>query len=201
MAIAELIAQLIVQRCANTLAKPIAEQLGLDLLDIAPQQGRQIGVDHRGVAATDELDQRAGLVAGRDLAETDVSGQRLDALFVFGIAIAVQAEDGNRADAVAVGLLQARPQIIEVERGDQPAIGADALGDLFDPLIEHLRQADLALEQLRAGLVADAQHVAKAARHDQQHAVALAFEQGVGGHRGAHLHRLDRGTRQRCVRR
>ncbi len=39
----------------------IAAQAGDDLVDVAPQHRREIGVDHRGVAAPDQLDQRLDL--------------------------------------------------------------------------------------------------------------------------------------------
>ena len=51
-----------------------------DLVDIAAEDRREIGVDHRGVAAADHLHQRRHLVADRDLAEADLArkhGQRL----------------------------------------------------------------------------------------------------------------------------
>ncbi len=47
-----------------------------DLLDIAAQDRRQIGVDHGGVAAAHQLDQRRDLVADRDLREADLAGER-----------------------------------------------------------------------------------------------------------------------------
>ena len=58
---------------------------------------------------------------------------------------------------------------------------------------------DVAIEQARPVLVGDAQGVAKAARRDQQRRLALAFEQRVGGHRGAHLHALDLIRRDRLI--
>ncbi len=43
--------------------------------DVAPQDRRQIGVDHRGVAAADQLHQRRDLVADRDLREADLAAR------------------------------------------------------------------------------------------------------------------------------
>ena len=84
-----------------------------------------------------------------------------------------------------------------VERLDLLAIDRDAAADLGDALVQQVGQADVEVEQPRAGLVADAQQVGKAAVDQQQDALALAFQQGVGGDRGAHLHRLDRAGRDR----
>ena len=81
-------------------------ELGGDLVDIAAQDWREIGINHRGVAAADQLDQRAGLVAGGDLSETDPPGQFRHCLFVLRVAVAVHQDDRDRADAGVVGRLQ-----------------------------------------------------------------------------------------------
>ena len=49
-------------------------QLGRHLIDIAAQDGREIGIHHRGVAARHQPQQRADRVAGRDLGETRPRG-------------------------------------------------------------------------------------------------------------------------------
>jgi hypothetical protein len=59
---------------------------------------------------------------------------------------------------------------------------------LVQQLVQQLGQHDAAVEQARTRLVGDAQRVAEAPRGDEHGAVALALEQRVGGHRGAHLH-------------
>ena len=64
-------------------------------------------------------------------------------------------------------------------------------GHLDHPLIQHVGQVDAAREQMRAVLGADAQGIAEALGGDQNEAVAGALQQGVGGHRGAHLDGLD----------
>ncbi len=108
-------------------------------------------------------------------------------------------DDGDGADAVVVGGLQQRAGAFEVERRLDGAVGADALFDLDDALIEHFRQHDLAREQVRAGLIADAQLVAESAGGRQQGAVALALQERVGRHRGAHLDGVDLARRDRRV--
>src|SRR5262249_55299975 len=57
---------------------------------------------------------------------------------------------------------------------------------------------DLAGEDFRPRLVADAQRVAEPFGHEQERALALALEQGVGGDRRAHLDGADatRGDRR-----
>jgi hypothetical protein len=106
------------------------------------------------------------------------------------VPVAVQEHDRAGADAGVEGGLQAARQALFVERHQHLAVSAHALVGLDHPLIQQLRQHDVAIEQARPRLVGDAQRVAKAARGHQHGAVALALEQRVGRHRGAHLHRL-----------
>ena len=49
----------------------------------------------------------------------------------------------------------------------------------------HFGQHDVAVEDARPVLVGNAQRIAKTARGDQQHALALALEQRIGGDRRA----------------
>jgi hypothetical protein len=77
------------------------------LVDIAAQDRRQVGVDHRGVAAPDQLHQRADLVADRHLGEADLAGDRRDPRLVVGEAKAVQQHDGHGPEAGVEGGLQA----------------------------------------------------------------------------------------------
>ncbi len=66
-----------------------------------------------------------------------------------------------------------------------PPSGADAAGHLEDPRVQRARLAHLEIEELRALLGADLEHVAEAAVGDQQRGRAAPLEQRVGGHRGA----------------
>ena len=82
---------------------------GRDPVDIAAQDRRQIGVDHRRVAAADELDQRRDLVADRDLGKSDVAGDFGQPRLVIREGPAVHQHDGQRADASGAEALRARP--------------------------------------------------------------------------------------------
>ena len=73
--------------------EPRAAELRRHPIDIAAQQGREVGVHDRGVAAADELHQRAGLVAGRYLGEADLPRERRRRLLVGGEAVAVHEDD------------------------------------------------------------------------------------------------------------
>ena len=80
--------------------EPRAAQFGGHPLDIAAQQRREVGVHDRGVAAADELHQRAGPVAGRYLGEAELSREFRRRLLVRGEAVAVHEDDRDRTDAV-----------------------------------------------------------------------------------------------------
>ncbi len=168
-----------------------AERVG-HLADIARQDRRQIGVDHRRIAATDQLDQRRHLVADRDLGEADVAAEPRHGLLVSRELPGMHEDDGDGVDAIGLGLLDRRPDAVDVERRLDRSVGAHPLVDLDDPLVELLGQQDLLGEDLRPRLVGDPQRVAKAARDEQQHPVALALQQRICRHGGAHLDVADR---------
>ena len=77
---------------------------------------------------------------------------------------------------------------IKVQRTLDGAVGANALVDLDNALVEHVRLDDVARENLRPRLIADAQRVAKTLGDEKERAVTLAFKERIGGDRGPHLH-------------
>ena len=79
------------------------------------------------------------------------------------------------------------------------AVGAHALVDFGDALIEQFRLDDFERENFRPRLIADLERVAETLGDQQQRAVALALQQRVGGDRGAHLDRADLGRRDRLA--
>ena len=70
---------------------------------------------------------------------------------------------------------------------DELAAGAHSLRGFDHALVQHFGKHDMPVEQPRPGLGRDPQRIAKAARDDQQSAFALALQQRVGRHGGAHL--------------
>jgi hypothetical protein len=113
---------------------------------------------------------------------------------------AVRALDCGRNAAARTRRRAARPAVRRrrprcergfVERLEHAAVGRQALLRLDDAGIEHRRQADFTREDVRAMLVADAQHVAQPARDDEQRGLSSTLEQRVGGYRRADPHRLD----------
>lgn len=162
-----------------------------DVLDVAAQHGRQVGVDHGRVSARDELHQRADLAGERDLREARAGRKLSDGLFVGGVEVAVHADHGEGADPGVVRLLEGLGEGVQVRGAQDRAVGGDPLVDLDDTLVQQLRQFDRAGEDAGAVLVGDAQGVAEAAGDDQEGALALAFQEGVGGDRGAHADGVD----------
>ncbi|GBD41956.1 hypothetical protein HRbin39_01343 [bacterium HR39] len=180
--------------------EPHAPELACDPVHVRPQDGREIGVHHGGVAAADDLDERARLVGEGDLGEADLAGDLAHPPLVLREAVGVHQHDGHRAEALVVGLLQAAARLLLVERRPHPPVGHQPLGDLDDARVHQLGQLDPQREDVGPVLVADAELVAEALGDGEHGGRALALEQRVGGHRGAHLDRLDGLERQRLVR-
>ena len=93
-----------------------AGQLRRHPVDVAAQHRRQVRVDHGGVTARHQLEQRARLTRQRNLPEPELRGERGDRLFVLRMQVAVQAGDGQRVDAVVPGGAQLGTQRIQVGR-------------------------------------------------------------------------------------
>ena len=168
-----------------------ARQLGLDLFDIAPQNRREIRIDHGGVATAHELHERAGAMRCADLREACSLGEFGGDLFVLGVAPAMHEHDGHAAQPRIVRGPQAFAQMFLVDRLDHFALCRHALLRLDHAAVEQFRQHDSAVEKARPVLIGDAQRVPKTARGDQQRGLALALQQRVGGDRRAHLHAFD----------
>ena len=147
------------------------------LVDIAAEDRRQIGIDHRRVAAADHLHQRRDLVADRDLGEAHLARQRRQRLLVIGVAVAVQEHDRDRPKALREAALQAGAGALEIERPLDRAVGAHALGDLDHVGVEQLRQHDPTRKDVGTMLVADAQRVGEALGDRERGRLAAALEQ------------------------
>ena len=134
-----------------------------------------------------------------NLRKPDLFGDLGRPRFVVVIAIAVHEDDGHRANTKAVGIRQVTRQSLFIERLKLLALGAQALVGLDDALIDLAGQDDVAGENVGPVLIADSQSVGEAPGDDENRAVAGALEQRVGGHRGAHLDRIDAGRRDRLI--
>ncbi|MNK60659.1 hypothetical protein D3C87_798010 [compost metagenome] len=169
-------------------------QFDRQLVDVAAQNRRQIGVDHRGVATRHQFHHGTDLVRHGHLRKTGLARQLRHPRLVRVMAVAVHQHDRDGAHAASISLFQRRARGRLVERGHDVAVGAHSFIDLDHVAVQQFRQGDLAREQLRAVLVGDAQGVAETARDGEHGRLALAFEQRIGRHRRAHLdgaHQFD----------
>ena len=130
-------------------------------------------------------------MAHRNLGKAQLPGEFGERLLVDMVAIAVQQDDGDRAHALGQARLEVTAGRGEIERLHDRAVGAHPLLHLDHIGIEELGEHDLAGEDVRSVLIADAQRVAQALRDREDDRLALSLEQGIGRDGGAHLDRLD----------
>ncbi len=166
--------------------QPDPVEAGGDLVDVPAEDGREAGVDDRGVAPGDEPDQRADLVGAADLGEARLPGRLRDGPFVRGVAVAVHQDDGGAAQALGVGGAQLFAYGAELQGPYGAAVGVDAFGDLDHPLVDGPGQDDVPVEEARPVLVGDPQRVPEALGDQQDGRFAPPLQQGVGGDGGAH---------------
>ena len=88
--------------------QPHAGKLGRHLIDVAAQDGREIRIDHRGVAARDQPQQRADHMAGGDLREAGLAREIGEAAFMLRIFPGVHQHDGAGGDALGAGARRTR---------------------------------------------------------------------------------------------
>ena len=123
-----------------------------------------------------------------DLGEAQLARQLGRLHLVRGVTVAMHEHDGHTAQTAPMGSLQLCPQLRGIQNLQHLAMRADALLRFDHLAVEQLRQHNVPVKQTRSVLVGDAQGVAKALGGDQQGRLALALEQRIGGHGGAHLH-------------
>ena len=118
---------------------------------------------------------------------------------MLGKAVTVHEHDGSALQACIARRPQVFAQAGFIERQNHLAMRANALVRFHHAFIQQLGQHDMALKQARTVLVGNTQRIAKTARGDEQRRLALALQQRVGGHGGAHLHALHQLRRDRCA--
>ena len=172
---------------------------GCDAIDVTPEQRREIGIDHGGIAAPDEFHERAHLVAGGDVSEPFIARELRRLALMRREGVRMHKDDGNGGDAFGPRRAERRPRRRAIERGLDAAIGAHALGHLDDARIEHRGFFDPPREDFGPRLVADLERVTEALAHDQEEGIAFPLEQRVGGDRRPHPDACDRLRRQLAV--
>ncbi len=76
------------------------------LIHIAAQDGGQVGIQYRRIPPADEFHHRADFVGDGDLGKAHLAGNCRQVLFMGGIAIAVEQDNGAGSNAVVIGGLQ-----------------------------------------------------------------------------------------------
>ena len=94
----------------------VAASVGLQLLNILSQHGRQIGIDQRRIAAPDQFDQGRNDMTNRNLGKADFGRDLRQSLFMLAIQISMHQDDGERAISRIIRRLQARARSIFVQR-------------------------------------------------------------------------------------
>src|SRR5690606_19053074 len=142
-------------------------QFAGDQPHIAGEDGREIGVDDRRVAASNQLDQGGGFVARRNLREAERAGKFRGPPLVRGIFPGMHEDDCGRLDSVTSCRLELRPHRVEIEVRFHCAVYAYALRHLDNALVKLLRQDDFLGEDVRSGLVGYSQRVTKSLRDEE----------------------------------
>ena len=177
-----------------------AGHLTRHLLHIAPQDGREIRVHHGGVAPAHKFHHGAGFVRGAHLGKARLARQCRSLLFMLSKTVAVHEHNGHAAQARGIGRVQRDAQCGPIQLLQYFALCCHPLSGFNHLAVKQLGQHNVAVKQARAVLVGNAQGIAKSLGSDQQGALTLALQQGVGGHGGAHLHALHLGRQHGLTR-
>ncbi len=179
---------------------PLNIEIARHLADVASQDRRQIGVDHRRVAAPDELDEGGSGMAFRNLGEAEVARDGADDALMGRIAPGVHEHDRDGVIAFSLRLRERGAHAFGVRRRLDRTVREHALVDLDYARIELLGLYNVAGKDFGPRLIADLERVAEAARGHEQGALAAPFEQRVGRDRRPHLDDPDRPRRYRLAR-
>ena len=161
------------------------------LLDIVPNDGREIGIGHTCVAARDQPDERRDFVTGADLCEAKLPRDLCHLGLMLGEGPAMQQYNGERVDALLAQSRKVTPRSFFIERLQHFARRAHALGDFHHMPLKPLGQNDMASEDIRARLVADPQRVTVPGSDRKRDLCALPFQQSIGGNRRANPQLCD----------
>ena len=121
----------------------VATSISLQLLNILPQHGRQIGIDQRRIAAPDQLDQGRNDMTDRNLGKADFGRDLCQSLFMPSIKIAMHQDDSERAISRIISRLQAHSRSIVVQRRQHVTFGIDPLVNLNDLAMQRFGQFNM----------------------------------------------------------
>ena len=168
--------------------EPARAQLGLEPLEVAAHDRGGVGVDHRRGRALVLAPLARDPVRQRDRRPVELRAQdRLRPQLVLRVHVREQEGDGDRAEALVAGAARGRADRVLVERLDLLARGVEPPADLDDvrPRHQRPRLAEVDVVEPRPVAAGDVEHVAGAARGEQQHALAAPLQERVEPLRGA----------------
>ena len=131
-------------------------------------------------------------MAGGNLRVPDFTGDLRDPGLMRRVEIGVQTRDRDSPDPLVIGRLQAGAGALFVQWKDNAPFCVKPFLQFVDDLVKQVWSPNMQVEKPGPGLITDAQEIPKALGDQQQHALTLAFQQGVRRNGGAHLHRADR---------
>ena len=138
-----------------------ALELGGDLVDIAWQDRRELGIHHRRITPRHQPQERAHRVADRYLGEPRLARQHRQPALHVGEFSGMDKRDRASLDPVRPRGTQGVARHRLVQRLELPPIRGHLASHLRYPLVSHRRQRHLKIEQPGARLIADPQHIAK----------------------------------------
>ncbi len=161
-------------------------ETALDSCLVFLEHGRQVGIDHAGVAAFDDPDLRTDLARNRHMLEAGTPRDCRGCLLMDGFAMGVDQGDGHGSGASRSSRLEIREELVTVERGDDRSVSADSLVGLDDIRVQRDRQLDIERKDIGPLLRTDTKQIRETGRDDECGCGAGALEQSVGADRRAH---------------
>ena len=164
--------------------------------EIAIHHRQHVGVRHHRRGSLVLADLAADLRRNGDRHIRQLTRDQVPRPFLMhGIDIGVQETDRHRLDAL---LAQRRNQAIQrciTERQQHGAIGSQALGHLQPQIARNQGRRPLHIKVVlfETVFIGDLQRIAEAGSGDQRAPRPLAFDQRIGGKRGAMDHQIERG--------
>ena len=161
------------------------------LRNIAAKNRRQIGIDDRGVATTDQLDQWRNFMADGDLLEAETARNASNFSLMCREFISMHERDGDGFVALFLQCSQYGFRLGGIERRFNRAVCLNAFVQFHDLFIKRFRLDDLGRKDVLALLIANAQRIAKTLGGDKGQPLALALEKRIGRDRRSHANFAD----------
>ena len=160
-----------------------AGQLALHAFEIARHNRREVGIDDGRLGARQDFDDRRQVAGHGDVLPTGVAEVLGQALFVFGVTVAVQTDDGG-----GLVFVFRRVGLREIERAEYLAKRVESFVDPNGVGGERGLFLDVQREKVGAFLIANDEQILEAARDEQRDLSAFFLEQCVGAAGGGQVH-------------